>query len=254
MNKKAIWVSYVILILLIIIAFIFIIFYPKISTELKKYNYNKASKSIVAIISGYDVSKDILTSDVMIDTAFCYKDGYLVTNYHNVTDGDISIITSDNNVFKAEVIAKDETRDIAILTSEANLPALKIADSDKCEKGDNVYSISTPVSAYLRYTYTSGMLTNTNIQGFGTQTLIQTNIDLSPGCSGAPLLNENFEVVGMITLKSTEFGAEGLGFAIPSSNLASYINVLENGDSILDLKLTLQKISIQSMVYQIAME
>ena len=100
---------------------------------------------------------------------------------------------------------------------------------------------AAPISAYLRGTYSEGMITNTDVVGFDIQRLLQTNIELSPGCSGSPLLDGKNRVVGMITFKSTEFGAEGLGFAIPSNQLTEIIDMLNQGKSMPDLKLTFEK-------------
>ena len=205
--------------------------------------FEKAKKSVVTIITGIDMEKEILTSDVTIGTGFCYKQGKIVTNYHNVQKDDaaIHVITYNNKTIPARIIAKDETCDIAILEIDAEIPALSFADTDQCKIGQPVSSISTPISAYLRGTFSEGLITNLNIVGFGTQRLLQTNIDLSPGCSGGPLFDSKYRVLGMTTFKSTEFGAEGLGFAIPGNQLQEAIDRLERGSTVMDLGLTFQK-------------
>ncbi len=207
-----------------------------------KKNIAESNKSIVAILSGIDVEKEILTSDVIVGTGFCYDKGKIITNYHNIQDNldTINIITYDDQVLRATVIAQDPQIDIALLEVNADIPALAFANSDECEKGQFVMSIATPISVHLRGTYTEGFITNLNITGFGAQRLTQTNIDLSPGCSGGPLLNESGEVIGMTTFKSTEFGAEGLGFAIPSNQLKNSIDRLEQGVKTPDLKITFE--------------
>jgi serine protease Do len=56
-----------------------------------------------------------------------------------------------------------------------------------------------------------------------TLTLIQTNAALNSGNSGGPLINCYGQVIGINTLKigvfTDESGAEGLGFAIPSTTV-----------------------------------
>lgn len=171
----------------------------------------KARKSTVSVFSGIDMEKEIMTEDMSIGSGFCFdENGKILTNYHNVDGGNIHIVTDDGSVHEARIIAKDETFDIAIIQADIDLPPLKMKDSNNYEIGQSVFSFSTPLSLYLRQTYSDGILTNIDIQGFGTQTLLQTNMDLSPGCSGAPLFNNADNVIGMITYKSTQFGVEGL--------------------------------------------
>ncbi len=197
-------------------------------------------KSIVSIVSGIDVNKEILVDDVIVGTGFCYEKNRLITNYHNIQENEdtINVITYDDKLISATLIAKDTMNDIAILEADLNIPSLKFSDSTKCKLGEHVRSISTPISAYLRGTYSEGTITNLDIVGFGTQRLIQTNIDLSPGCSGSPIVSDDNTVLGMITFKSTEFGAEGLGFAVPSNRLKDIINRLEQGIESIDLQIT----------------
>lgn len=47
------------------------------------------------------------------------------------------------------------------------------------------------------------------------QGYLQLSAPVSPGASGAPVLNDRGEVVGVIVTKITGAGAEGLSFAIP---------------------------------------
>lgn len=204
-------------------------------------------ETVVTIINGIDIEKEILTSDVIVGSGFCYKPGRIITNYHNIKENNdnINIITSDDKIVQAKLLAFDKQNDIALLEIDEQLPTVSFGNTDKCEIGQTAISVSTPISAFLRGTYSKGLITNLDIVGFGTQRLIQTDINLSPGCSGAPLFDSHYNVVGMITFKSTEFGAEGLGFAIPSNRLVTLIERLENGVNIPNLKL-----SFQSDIYQ----
>ncbi len=210
--------------------------------QIPKPDIDTVSRSVVTIVNGIDMDKEILTSDVAIGSGFCVKPGTILTNYHNV-QGDntqINIVTYDNNVLRATITAKDEQSDVALLTVEADLPVLSFAENIE-GVGQQVFNLSTPISAYLRGTYSQGLITNTDIVGFGTQRLLQTNINLSPGCSGSPLVDTDNRVVGMITFKSTEFGAEGLGFAIPAAQLREIIDLLDRGIEVPDLQLTFER-------------
>jgi len=232
---------------LLTITLIFVILITITSCKNNKVKSEDAKRSVVTIVCGIDVKKGILTSDVIVGSGFCYKPGRIITNYHNIQDNaeNINVITYDNLTVAAKVIAKDEKNDIALLEIDADIPSLSFGNTDKCEIGQTAINIATPVSAFLKGTYSEGLITNLNIVGFGTQSLIQTDINLSPGCSGSPLFDSDYNVIGMVTFKSTEFGAEGLGFAIPANRLQQLIERLDQGITTPDLK-----IIFQSDIYQ----
>jgi serine protease Do len=52
---------------------------------------------------------------------------------------------------------------------------------------------------------------------------IQTTTQINPGNSGGPLFNLKGEVVGVNNMKIVAPGAEGLGFAIPSTILKMFL-------------------------------
>jgi len=238
-QKYFLWIFCILAAILSIVALIIAIWKP---TAKQKENVNSVTSSVITIVNGIDLEKEILTSDVVIGTGFCYQSHKVITNYHNIQKNSdlIYIITEDQQAFPAKLIAKDVQNDIALLETEADLPVLSFANSEQCQKGQKVFSIATPISVYLHGTYAEGFITNLDIVGFGTQRLLQTNIDLSPGCSGGPLLNNDNQVIGMTTFKSTEFGAEGLGFAVPSNRLQEIIDRLEQSIETPDLQITFQ--------------
>jgi len=47
----------------------------------------------------------------------------------------------------------------------------------------------------------------------------QTDVAISPGNSGGPLLNDQGELVGVVNAKVVAKGVEGIGFAIPLHEL-----------------------------------
>ena len=65
-----------------------------------------------------------------------------------------------------------------------------------------------------------------------TYTLIQTDAAINPGNSGGALLNKNGEVIGINSAKYEDYKVEGMGFAIPISNILSLINELSNREEI----------------------
>ena len=191
---------------------------------------NKIKKSVVSIVAGVNKDTGLRTGDIEVGTGFVYKrGGYVITNYHNVKDKSFFIITYDNKKYSANLISGDDKTDMAIVKVEDKneLTPVIFGDSKKCNVGDNVVAIGTPLSVYLKDTVVTGIISATDRTGFGNYKLIQSNIASSPGFSGGPLINSNGEVIGVNSFKSTEFGSEGLSFSIPSENVLFAVSKLE---------------------------
>ncbi|EGD46716.1 peptidase S1 and S6 chymotrypsin/Hap [Ruminiclostridium papyrosolvens DSM 2782] len=194
------------------------------------FQINKIKQSVVSIVAGLNKDTGFRSGDVEVGTGFVYKrGGYVITNYHNIKDKSFFIITYDNKKYSANLISGDDKTDIAIVKVEGKqeLTPVKFGNSKKCNVGDNVVAIGTPLSVYLKDTVVTGIISATDRIGFGNYKLIQSNIASSPGFSGGPLINSNGEVIGVNSFKSTEFGSEGLSFSIPSENVLFAISKLE---------------------------
>lgn len=163
------------------------------------------------------------------------KDGYIVTNSHVVDDAlTISIELTDGRSFPAALVGSDAVSDLAVVHIRADglIPAI-FGDSSTLQVGDSVTAIGDPLGKSLRGTFTDGIVSAINRDvpvGGRTMTLIQTNAVLNPGNSGGPLLNCFGQVIGITTLKVGSFvdtaGAEGIGFAIPSTTVKVVVDQL----------------------------
>ena len=184
--------------------------------------YEKSIGSVVSISCAGRGSSSTGTGVVMTAS------GYLVTNAHVVEGArEITAILSDERQFPAVLVGADAISDLAVLRIEAeNLVPAEFGDSTALRVGDSVVAIGDPLGIELRGTMTNGIVSAINRDlntGGRTLTLIQTNAALNSGNSGGPLINCYGQVIGINTLKigvfTSDSGAEGLGFAIPSTTV-----------------------------------
>ena len=163
-------------------------------------------------------------------------DGYVITNFHVIDDAQqIYVLVESREPFVATLVGGDETTDIAVLKVEAtDLVPAEFGNSDALRVGDMVVAIGDPLGTELRGTMTDGIVSaiNRDLNLSGRQmTLIQTNAALNSGNSGGPLINCYGQVIGINTMKmsnysSTSATVEGLGFAIPITSAKPIIDEL----------------------------
>ena len=166
------------------------------------------------------------------------EDGYIVTNAHVIADGQsVLVVLADARQYEAELVGFDSAEDLAVLKAvdAEDLPTAVLGDSDECWVGDTVYAIGNPLGVELRGTLTQGIISaidrRVTMDGKA-MTMLQTTAALNNGNSGGPLINEYGQVIGINTLKMSGTGSEeeatveGLGFALPSSDVCFVVNDL----------------------------
>ena len=160
-------------------------------------------------------------------------DGYIVTNAHVVENAHTyTVQLTDDRTFSARLVGCDDISDLAVLRIDCtDLTPAQFGDSSTLRVGDTVVAIGDPLGAAFRGTYTNGIVSaiNRDVDMNGrTMTLIQTNAALNSGNSGGPLINCYGQVIGINTMKIGAFtdtaGVEGLGFAIPSTQVKEIVD------------------------------
>ena len=145
--------------------------------------------------------------------------GYILTNYHVVSDvRRIEITLDDGRGYTAELIAYDAATDLAIIKIPAPkpLPVIRIGTSADLMEGESVIALGNAFG--YEQTVTRGIISalGRDVQVSDTQSyddLIQTDASINPGNSGGPLLNIDGEMIGVNV--AVRAGAQGIGFAIP---------------------------------------
>ena len=165
------------------------------------------------------------------------EDGYVVTNYHVVSGASsVQVTLYNGDTYDATVIGGDSDYDVAVLKINASgLQPVTLGESADVNVGDTVLAIGNPLGE-LTFSMSQGIVSSCDraINVDGTPfNMIQVDCSINPGNSGGPLVNLYGEVVGIVSAKyssSSSTTVEGLGFAIPISDVRSIItDIMENG-------------------------
>lgn len=165
------------------------------------------------------------------------EDGYVVTNYHVVSGASsVEVTLYNGDTYDATVIGGDSDYDVAVLKIEATgLQPVTLGESADVNVGDTVLAIGNPLGE-LTFSMSQGIVSSCDraINVDGTPfNMIQVDCSINPGNSGGPLVNLYGKVVGIVSAKYSTYSSttvEGLGFAIPISDVRSIItDIMENG-------------------------
>lgn len=160
---------------------------------------------------------------------------YIVTNAHVVEDATtLSVSFVDNSVYEAQLCGTDETVDLAVvkialsdLSSDtlSQISVIAVGDSDALEVGEQVVAIGNALG--YGQSVTTGIVSALNrsltSESGTTSTYIQTDAAINPGNSGGALLNLDGQLIGINTAKLSDTDVEGMGYAIPISDVAELI-------------------------------
>ena len=160
------------------------------------------------------------------------KKGIIVTNNHVIEGADeITVIMSNQQKFKAELLGRDPKADLAVLKIDpgaTELIAVNWGDSDAMRVGDWSIAIGNPLG--LGGTVTAGIISakSRDINNGPYVKFLQTDASINRGNSGGPLFNIDGEVIGINSaIISQTGGSIGLGFAIPSNSAKKIVQQLE---------------------------
>ena len=203
----------------------------KAKTSSRNTNQHSNANDFLNHFFGADLAADPAqresASGVLISS-----DGYIITNNHVLSDEEGSIATDiavtiyDGKTYKAKLIGREASTDIAVLKIDATgLPYLVCGNSDELQTGQWVMAVGYPFS--LGTTVTAGIISGTD-RGIGANSrqvkngesafhsFIQTDAAMNTGNSGGALVNINGELVGInSTIISPTGTYAGYSFAIP---------------------------------------
>lgn len=174
----------------------------------------------------------------------------VVTNNHVVAGSDTLTVTfADGNSVEANIKGTDSEYDVAVVAvpldsiSEDTKKAISVAtlgDSTELKVGEPTIaignalgygqSVTTGVISALNRSVsetdqTTGETTESSVK------LIQTDAAINPGNSGGALVNASGEVIGINSSKLVGDSVEGVGYAIPISDVSDLIENLMNQET-----------------------
>lgn len=166
-------------------------------------------------------------SGVIFDT-----NGYIVTNYHVVGEKTktISVELYDGSVYEGTYIYGDEYADLSVIKiNKTDCVAAKIGDSSKMALGQMVVAIGNPLGYGLAVTpgVVSAFERSITVENI-TMKLMQTSAAINSGNSGGGLFNLQGELIGIVNAKIGGTNVEGMGFAIPTTDVVKVLNDLKN--------------------------
>lgn len=157
------------------------------------------------------------------------ESGYVITNNHVIEGAEsIQVTLFSGEKVTAELVGTDALTDIAVLKINAEdvTAVAELGDSSSLRTGENVIAIGNPLGEEFSRTVTQGIVSGvdrtidvTTSEGDWSLDVLQTDAAINPGNSGGPLINMSGEVIGINSLKISDSGVEGLGFAIPSNDV-----------------------------------
>ena len=164
-----------------------------------------------------DTAVAVVRSAIGHGSGFVIGKGLLLTNQH-VVDGasKVRLIFGDGAEIDADVLAVDDVRDVALVrfTDSFVRPSLPIRTTDAII-GENVYSFGAPLSEEYSGTLRKGIVSShRELRGLS---YIQSDVAISPGNSGGPLIDENGAVIGIAVsgVMSHGFVQHGVNFFVP---------------------------------------
>ncbi|WP_214228105.1 serine protease [Pedobacter sp. B4-66] len=191
--------------------------YKQMSAELSKLK--SSTSNLIREVKSSQTTKAAVKPVKFGGTGFAISsNGYILTSYHVIEKSDsIYVQNSKGDMYKVDITYKDPTNDIAILKiidknfSLASLPySLK---KGRVGMGESVYTLGYPKDDIV---FGKGYLSSQS--GFNGDTLAyQVSLDVNPGNSGGPLLDNNGNIIGIINAK--ESYTDGATFAVKAKFL-----------------------------------
>jgi S1-C subfamily serine protease len=157
--------------------------------------------------------------------------GLLLTNYHVVSGGNVTILFDDGSIEPAIVIGFDQNLDLAVISIDIDTPTfLAISSQLPTKVGDGVLAIGYPLGGNL--SVTEGIVSAFGIFEETQVSYLQTDAAVNPGNSGGALVDLEGHLLGIVTSRYEFIGGrpiQNVGFAVDVVAHADRIDLIESG-------------------------
>lgn len=167
------------------------------------------------------------------------KELLIVTNNHVIEGASsVEVLFNDGESVSSDLRGSNAVADLAVLCvktsdlSEYTKNHIRIAtigNSNNVKLGDLSIAIGNALGYGQSVTvgHISAIEREVDVEG-RSMSFMQTDASINPGNSGGALLNSRGEVIGINTMKFVGQNVEGIGYAIPISEVLELINHLIN--------------------------
>ena len=207
-------------------------------------DFETLMKSVVTVIldKGIVVKNGVGGQDKSLGTGFFIDgNGYILTNHHVIAEHvdpaykgytavRVSLRDNPDTEYSAKVVGWDKIYDVALLKlpGHKNDNFLVPGISGNMKTGDKIFTIGNPLG--IRYTVTSGIISNREIDIFQMGQAFQVDAAINPGNSGGPLIDERGQVIGIVFAGIPQYA--GISFAIPFEWVRQTIPLLYRGGEV----------------------
>lgn len=187
-----------------------------------------STSSVMDMKSALKATVTIKTNDSFGSGCVVSNDGFILTSYHVISDSPdstIKVITNKGDTLNCKVDRTSKMADLALLKTVSSFPfSFNLKKLVEFEVSDEVMAIGTPASMELSQTVSKGIISGVR-KGSDKLTLIQTDVSVSPGNSGGPLVTSTGSFIGVVNSKISGSRVEGLGFCTPLIDVISRLNL-----------------------------
>ena len=185
---------------------------------------------------GFDLSRDVETpmNAVLLlkdkegtgSAVIISPDGVVLTAAHVVGRKEkIKALTQSGEELNLEVVRTHPFYDVAVLRivdGPEQLPCLPLAEG-KATLGTSAYVLGSPAGEELSFSVSRGIVSGR--REIGGKSFLQTDASVNPGNSGGPMVNEQGQVMGIVSWKVAATEYEGLSFAVPAVRTLEFLNL-----------------------------